>query len=251
MPPGTLKQSTQPTSGLPRHIAIIMDGNGRWAKSKGRLRVFGHENGVESLRQATTTCAELGIEYLTVYAFSTENWNRPAAEVNALMNLLIRSLKAELPTLNKNQIKLNAIGDLKSLPGDCQESLDYVIDATRNNTRMTLTLALSYSARDEIIRAIRTLAHKAAQGHILPQDITEQTISDHLDTHNMPDPDLLIRTSGEYRISNYLLWQIAYSELYFSNKFWPEFRREDLMEALADYQKRERRFGKTGEQVKA
>ena len=252
MPPRILSQDPYiDPQKLPRHVAVIMDGNGRWAKTRGKLRVFGHENGVESLRQVTTASAELGIEYLTVYAFSTENWNRPQAEVNALMNLLIRALRKELPTLNKNQIKLNAIGDLKSLPADCQESLAYVMDKTKDNKRMTLTLALSYSARDEIIRAVRNLATKAAAGTLKPENIDEKTISAHLDTFNMPDPDLLIRTSGEYRISNYLLWQIAYSELFFSDKFWPEFRKADLLEALANYQTRERRFGKTGEQIQA
>jgi undecaprenyl diphosphate synthase len=238
-------------SRLPRHVAIIMDGNGRWAKKQGfRTRIRGHENGVEALRNVTTACAELGIEYLTVYAFSAENWNRPKTEVNALMRLLVGALTDELETLMKNRIQLKAIGHLENLPGSTLKQLNEVIELTSKNDHMTLTLALSYSSKIEILDAVRKIAEKAAAGELLPRDIDETCFSNHLYTCNMPDPDLLIRTSGEFRISNYLLWQIAYAELHFTDKLWPDFRKEDLYTAILDYQSRERRFGKTSEQIK-
>ncbi|MCH8554383.1 MAG: isoprenyl transferase [Schleiferiaceae bacterium] len=236
---------------IPAHVAIIMDGNGRWAKSKGFMtRIKGHENGVEALRNATTACAELGVKYLTVYAFSTENWSRPKMEVNALMRLLVGALSNELDTLMKNNIRLQAIGELASLPNDCFRQLHDVIDVTKNNTHMTLTLALSYSSKTEIISAVKSIAKEVEAGTLSADAIDEKVFASHLYTKDMPDPDLLIRTSGEYRISNYLLWQIAYAELHFTNKLWPDFTKEDLYLAIVDYQHRERRFGKTGEQLK-
>ena len=235
---------------LPQHIAVIMDGNGRWAKQQGKMRVFGHQHGVDAVRATTEACAELGVKYLTLYAFSTENWNRSSFEVNALMSLLTTSLKNELKTLKDNNIRLNAIGDLKRLPKSQYDALMYAIDDTKDYTRMTLTLCLSYSGRWELVQAIKSIAEEAKNGLIKPEDIDESLINRYLTTANMPDPDLLIRTSGEERISNYLLWQIAYSELYFTKKYWPEFSKEDLYEAIIDYQNRERRFGKTSEQIK-
>ena len=235
---------------LPQHIAVIMDGNGRWAKEQGKMRVFGHQHGVDAVRNTTEACAELGVKYLTLYAFSTENWNRSSFEVDALMSLLAKALKDELKTLNDNNIRLNAIGDLKRLPKSQYDSLMYAIDNTKNNTRMTLTLCLSYSGRWELTQAFRKISDKIQQGLITPGQIDETLISENLATAGMPDPDLLIRTSGEERVSNYLLWQIAYSELYFTKKYWPEFSKEDLYEAVVDYQSRERRFGKTSEQIK-
>ena len=234
---------------LPQHVAIIMDGNGRWAKKKGFLRAIGHENGVSALRNAATTCASLGIPYLTVYAFSSENWNRPKKEVNALMSLLVSSLKKELKTLKKNNIRLNAIGNLKTLPGKCQNELQEVMDTTAGHGHMTLTLALSYGSKEEILTATKSIAQKVKDGEIDVADIDAEMISANLYTSNMPDPDLLIRTSGENRISNFLLWQIAYSELFFSEKLWPDFGEEDFYEALLNYQNRERRFGKISEQI--
>jgi undecaprenyl diphosphate synthase len=236
---------------IPKHVAIIMDGNGRWAKSQGfKTRIKGHENGIEALRNATTACAELGVSYLTVYAFSTENWNRPKMEVNALMRLLIGALSNELDTLMQNKISLKAIGDLDTLPRDVYKQLQEVIALTAHNNHMTLTLALSYSSKQEILRAVKSIALEVAEGALNPNDINESLFCQHLYTKDMPDPDLLIRTSGEYRISNYLLWQIAYAELHFSNKLWPDFTKEDLYAAILDYQNRERRFGKTSEQLK-
>ena len=235
---------------LPEHIAVIMDGNGRWAKEKGKMRVFGHQHGVDAVRNTTEACAELGVKYLTLYAFSTENWNRSSFEVDALMSLLANALKNELKTLNDNNIRLNAIGDLSRLPKSQYDALMYAIDNTKNNTRMTLTLCLSYSGRWELVQAMKKIAMEAQNGSIKPEQIDEALISSHLATANMPDPDLLIRTSGEERISNYLLWQIAYSELYFTKKYWPDFSKEDLYEAIINYQNRERRFGKTSEQIK-
>lgn len=236
---------------IPKHVAIIMDGNGRWAKSQGfKTRIKGHEIGIEALRTAATTCAELGVAYLTVYAFSTENWNRPKMEVNALMRLLISALSKELDVLMDNKISLKAIGDLTTLPSDVYKQLHEVIAHTSQNTKMTLTLALSYSSKQEILRAVKRIALEVAEGTISPNDINEDLFCQHLYTKDMPDPDLLIRTSGEYRISNYLLWQIAYAELHFSNKLWPEFTKDDLLTAILDYQNRERRFGKTSEQLK-
>lgn len=234
---------------LPQHIAVIMDGNGRWAKNQGKFRVFGHESGVLSVKDIVEGCVEIGVKYLTVYAFSTENWNRPQEEVNALMELLISTINGEAETLNKHQVRLNAIGDLQSLPQKCREDLANVMSITAKNERCTLTLALSYSAKWEILEAAKKLAQDVANGQLQLDDIKEDTFSKALSTHNIPDPELMIRTSGEHRISNFLLWQIAYSELYFTEVLWPDFRRENLFEAIVDYQKRERRFGKTSEQL--
>ncbi|MFH7000419.1 isoprenyl transferase [Flavobacterium sp. FlaQc-57] len=235
---------------LPKHLAIIMDGNGRWAKQQGFLRAFGHENGTKSVKKTITTCAKLGIEYLTLYAFSTENWNRPKLEVEALMKILINSLKKELGTLQENNIKLNAIGNLEKLPKSAQKELLDVIDKTKNNTRLTLTLALSYGSREELVNAVRIISDKVKNNIISIDAIDDSIINEHLYTQNLPDVDLLIRTSGEHRISNFLLWQIAYAELYFTNVLWPDFKDQDLYEAIISYQKRERRFGKTSEQIK-
>lgn len=235
---------------LPKHLAIIMDGNGRWAKQQGFLRAFGHENGTKSVKKTITTCAKLGIEYLTLYAFSTENWNRPKLEVEALMKILINSLKKELVTLQENNIRLNAIGNLDKLPKTAQRELQDVIDKTKNNTRLTLTLALSYGSREELVNAVRIISDKVKNNIISIDTIDDSIINEHLYTQNLPDVDLLIRTSGEHRISNFLLWQIAYAELYFTNVLWPDFKDQDLYEAIISYQKRERRFGKTSEQIK-
>ena len=235
---------------LPKHLAIIMDGNGRWAKQQGLLRAFGHENGTKSVRNVVETCAKLGIENLTLYAFSTENWNRPKLEVTTLMNLLINSLKNELKTLQENNIKLNAIGNIEKLPNSARQKLLEVINKTSNNSRMTLTLALSYGAREELISAVKTISDKVKNNIISIDHIDESIINQHLYTQDLPDVDLLIRTSGEHRISNFLLWQIAYAELYFTDVLWPDFTDQDLYEAIVSYQKRERRFGKTSEQIK-
>ncbi|MEX0287469.1 MAG: isoprenyl transferase [Flavobacteriaceae bacterium] len=234
---------------LPRHLAIIMDGNGRWAKQKGKLRVFGHENGVKAVRETVENCAKLGIDFLTLYAFSTENWNRPKLEVDTLMRLLVASLKKELKTLNKNNIKLNAIGNISSLPQKAHDELIEVMAKTSKNSAMTLTLALSYGAREEIKTAVQQISTKVKNNIISPENIDETIINTHLYTHNLPDVDLLIRTSGEHRISNFLLWQIAYAELYFIDVFWPDFGEHHLVEAILNYQNRERRFGKTSEQL--
>ncbi len=244
----SLKQQIDPDK-LPEHVAIIMDGNGRWAKKKGYLRSIGHKNGVDALRGIATASARLGIKYLTVYAFSSENWNRPKSEVNALMSLLVSSLKKELKTLTENEIRLESIGTLENLPGKCQRELTEVIHKTSGNQRMTLTLALSYGSKEEITEAMKKIAVAVADGTITPGDISETSIQEHLYTAGMPDPDLLIRTGGEQRISNYLLWQIAYSELYFTPKLWPDFDEEDLNDAILSYQERERRFGKISEQI--
>ena len=238
------------SSNLPKHLAIIMDGNGRWAKQKGLLRIVGHEGGTKSVKAIIEACAKIGIEFLTLYAFSTENWNRPKLEVEALMKLLIKSLKKELKTLQDNNIQLNAIGNLEKLPKSAQKELLEVIDKTKDNSRMTLTLALSYGSRDEIINAIRNISDKVKNNIISLESIDDSIINEHLYTRNLPDVDLLIRTSGEHRISNFLLWQIAYAELYFTDILWPDFKEEDLYEAIISYQKRERRFGKTSEQIK-
>lgn len=234
---------------LPNHVAIIMDGNGRWAKKKGALRIFGHNHALESVRQTVEGCAELGIKYLTLYAFSTENWSRPVDEVNGLMELLVRAIKEEIPTLNKNNIMLNAIGDIANLPLNCQKELNEAIAETSHNTHMTLTLALSYSGRWEITRAVKLIAQAIVNNELEIQDINEELVSNYLHTKNLPDPELMIRTSGELRISNFLLWQLAYSELYITEVLWPDFRKEHLYHALLDYQKRERRFGKTSDQL--
>ena len=235
---------------LPKHLAIIMDGNGRWAKQKGLLRAFGHENGTKSVRLTVETCAKLGIKNLTLYAFSTENWNRPKLEVDTLMKLLISSLKNELQTLLDNNIRLNSIGNLEMLPKSAQKELLDVIKKTEKNSRMVLTLALSYGSREEIISAIKKISDKVKNNIISLDNIDESIINQHLYTQNLPDVDLLIRTSGEHRISNFLLWQIAYAELYFTDVLWPDFKEDDLYEAIISYQKRERRFGKTSEQIK-
>lgn len=234
---------------LPQHIAIIMDGNGRWAKGKGKFRIFGHQNGVRSVRDASEACAELGVKYLTLYAFSTENWNRPKLEVKALMELLVSTIKKETDTLMKNNIRLAAIGNMADLPEKCREELLSAIEETRNNTRMTLVLALSYSAKWDIINAVKKIAMQVKQGELEVDAITDATIDRCLSTHDIPHPELMIRTSGEHRISNFLLWELAYSELYFTQKLWPDFGKEDLYEAILDYQQRERRFGKTSEQL--
>jgi len=234
---------------LPKHIAIIMDGNGRWAKQKGMMRAFGHENGTKSVRRVVEASAELGIENLTLYAFSTENWNRPKLEVKTLMKLLISSLKKEIKTLQDNTIKLSAIGNLNLLPAKVHKELHEVMDATKDNSRMTLTLALSYGSREELINTVKEISNKVKNNIISPDSIDESIINKHLYTQNLPDVDLLIRTSGEQRISNFLLWQIAYAELYFTDTLWPDFTKEDLYKAIIEYQKRERRFGKTSEQL--
>ncbi len=234
---------------LPKHLAIIMDGNGRWAKQQGLLRAFGHEKGTKSVRTTVETCAKLGIENLTLYAFSTENWNRPKLEVDTLMRLLVSSLKSELKTLQNNNIKLNSIGNLENLPNSIQKELKDVIEKTKNNTRMTLTLALSYGSREELLNVVKKISDNVKNNIISIEAIDESIINQHLYTHNLPDVDLLIRTSGEHRISNFLLWQIAYAELFFTNVLWPDFKEEDLYEAIISYQKRERRFGKTSEQI--
>ncbi len=235
---------------LPRHVAIIMDGNGRWAKKQGEERVFGHQHGVKSVRDCTEAAAELGIEFLTLYAFSTENWNRPKEEIDALMTLLVKTLHAELPTLNKNSIRLHAIGRLHLLPEECQRELAQTISQTAGNKRLNLVLALSYSSKAEIADAMKKIGDMVSSGQCNPEDISEEMIQEHLYTREIPDPELMIRTSGEHRISNFLLWQLAYAELYFTDKLWPEFHRQDFFDAIVDYQGRERRFGMTTEQLK-
>lgn len=234
---------------MPEHIAIIMDGNGRWAKAQGKHRIFGHKNGVTAVREVTEACAEIGVKHLTLYAFSTENWNRPKTEVSALMELLFLTIGKEIKTLQKNNIRLNAIGHLHNLPESNRKAITEVMEATKNNTRMTLTLALSYGSREELTEAIKKIAVDFKAGRITLDEISQQTIADHLYTKDIPDPALMIRTSGEHRISNFLLWQLAYTELYFTEKFWPEFRKNDLYQAIYDFQQRERRFGMTSEQI--
>jgi len=234
---------------LPNHIAIIMDGNGRWAKQKNKPRVFGHKNGVAAVRKSIEACASIGVNYLTLYAFSTENWNRPKLEVKTLMSLLVSSLKKELKTLQKNNIKLNTIGNLEYLPEKAQIELADVIKKTKNNNRLTLTLALNYGSREEIVTALKNISAKVVKNELMIKEINEKIINNHLYTFSLPDVDLMIRTSGEKRISNFLLWQIAYAELYFTDTLWPDFKEENLFNAIIDYQKRERRFGKTSEQI--
>jgi undecaprenyl diphosphate synthase len=235
---------------LPNHLAIIMDGNGRWAKQKGLLRAIGHENGTKSVRTVVEACAELSIPFLTLYAFSTENWNRPKREVELLMKLLVSSLKKEIKTLQDNDIKLIAIGNLDALPKKVYRELQEVMQSTKGNTNMTLTLALSYGSREELIKTVKEISHKVKNNLISRDAIDESVINNHLYTRNLPDVDLLIRTSGEQRISNFLLWQLAYAELYFTDTLWPDFTKTHLFEALLNYQNRERRFGKTSEQLK-
>ncbi|MDD5570860.1 MAG: isoprenyl transferase [Bacteroidales bacterium] len=234
---------------IPNHVAIIMDGNGRWAKQRNKLRIFGHQRAVKSVREVTEAAAEIGIKYLTLYAFSTENWGRPKEEVNALMTLLVRTINMETKTLNKNDIRLLAIGDLKSLPNSCYKELQKAMKNTENNKRMSLVLALSYGSRWEIVNAMKKIADDMTKNKIKKENINEDLLNLYLNTCNIPDPELLIRTSGEYRVSNFLLWQIAYSELYFTAKLWPDFKKEDFYEALVDFQNRQRRFGLTSEQV--
>jgi len=229
---------------LPKHIAIIMDGNGRWAKERGYDRIFGHQNGVTSVRETTEAAAEIGIEYLTLYAFSTENWSRPQSEVDALMELLIDTIEKETPTLNKNNVRLMAIGDLSRLPGNAGEKLQRCIAVTSSNTGLALVLALSYSSRWEITNALKEICTEILAGDYTVNEINDELISNHLTTHSIPDPDLMIRTSGEERISNFLLWQIAYTELYFTQTHWPAFRKENFYQAIYEFQQRERRFGK-------
>lgn len=233
---------------LPRHIAVIMDGNGRWATGKGVARIFGHRNAVQAVKDITEGCGELGIRFLTLYAFSTENWGRPKDEVDGLMELLVNTLKKELKTLHENQVKLITIGEISHLPKNCQENLLEAVESTKNNTGLTLLLALSYSGRSEIVKATKKIVEEINQGTIKIEDINETVFGNYLETAGYPDPELLIRTSGEMRVSNFLLWQIAYTELYVTKTLWPDFRKEDLYEAICAYQKRERRFGKVVEE---
>ncbi|WP_062056468.1 isoprenyl transferase [Aquimarina longa] len=239
----------QLNSNIPQHVAIIMDGNGRWAKKKGLFRAVGHENGTKAVKETVESSAEIGVKYLTLYAFSTENWNRPKLEIDTLMKLLVSSLKREIKTLQENNIRLNAIGNLQLLPKKVRTELLEVIEKTKENSQMTLTLALSYGSREELIKTIEEISIKVKNGVISPHLINESVINEHLYTKDLPDVDLLIRTSGEQRISNFLLWQIAYAELYFTEILWPDFKKADLLEAISNYQKRERRFGKTSEQL--
>lgn len=234
---------------LPRHIAIIMDGNGRWAKEQGQDRLYGHFHGVESVRNIVEGCAELGVGYLTLYAFSTENWDRPEYEVIGLMELLVSTIRKEVESLHKNNIKLHVIGDMSMLPEYARQELNEALEITAQNTGLNLIMALSYSGRWELLNAVKNIAYEVKQGKISVEGIDQQTLQRYLCTSNFPDPELMIRTSGEYRISNFLLYQLAYAELYFTNVRWPDFRKENLYEAILDYQGRERRFGKTGEQV--
>ena len=234
---------------LPRHVAIIMDGNGRWAQSKKQPRLFGHRAGAESVREVVEISREIGIEYLTLYAFSSENWGRPDQEVTGLMSILKKYLETELPRMQKNNVRLMSIGDRQRLPAEVREELERGIRETAGNTTLTLNLALSYGSRDEIIRAVRKIGTFCAQGVISPEQISDQSITENLDTSLLPDPDLLIRTGGEARLSNFLLWQLSYAELYFTEIMWPDFRKEAFLQALAEYQSRERRFGRTGEQL--
>jgi undecaprenyl diphosphate synthase len=247
----SVKEQLDPNN-LPKHIAVIMDGNGRWAKQQGFLdRVFGHRNALKAVNEVIEGCGELGVQYLTLYAFSTENWNRPKAEVDALMMLLVKTIKDELPKMQKNNIRLQTIGATHTLPESSQKELFSAIDATKNNTGLTVILALSYSGKWDIVNTAKKLIAKVQAGELSLEDITENLFETHLDTKGIPNPDLMIRTGGDHRISNFLLWQLAYAELYiFEELFWPDFRREHLQEAILDYQDRERRFGKTSEQIK-
>ena len=235
---------------IPEHVAIIMDGNGRWAKKQGFLRIFGHRQGVDTVRNVVETAAEIGVKYLTLYAFSTENWSRPKAEVNALMELLVDSIRKETPRMMQNGIRLETIGNVDQLPKGCNKTLSETVEETKGNTRMTLILALSYSGRWDIIEAVRKIAADVKKGLLDPDAIGEADLNAALNTSRYPNPDLLIRTSGEQRISNFLLWEIAYSEIHFTRVLWPDFSTEDFYKAIIDYQGRERRFGKTGDQIK-
>ena len=234
---------------LPRHIAIIMDGNGRWAKEKGEDRLFGHYHGVESVRNIVEGCADLGVEYLTLYAFSTENWDRPEKEVSGLMDLLVDTIRKEVDTLNKNNIKLHVIGNMQMLPPFANSEMQEALEMTRNNTGMNLVMALSYSSRWELVNAAKNIALDAQAGILDANNITSETLENYLCTRNIPDPELMIRTSGDFRVSNFLLYQLAYTELYFTETRWPDFRKENLYEAILDFQSRERRFGKISEQI--
>lgn len=243
-----LKQSIN-KSNIPQHVAIIMDGNGRWAKQQGEDRIFGHHEGVNSVREIVEACGEIGVKYLTLYAFSTENWNRPKDEVDALMELLVATISMETPNLNKKGVKLQAIGDIKSLPESCQQELQKSIDITAKNSTVTLILALSYSSKWEITNSVKEIAKQIEEGKLKASDITSKHIEKHLNTNIFPDPELMIRTSGEHRISNFLLWQLAYAEFYFTDTLWPDFRKNDFFKAILSYQNRERRFGKTSDQI--
>ncbi|WP_420551601.1 isoprenyl transferase [Tenacibaculum aiptasiae] len=234
---------------VPNHIAVIMDGNGRWAKGKGMQRVFGHRNALTAIRETADAASDLGVKFLTLYAFSTENWNRPKLEVDALMSLLVTTLKKELPEFQRKNVRVNAVGNIASLPKSAQKILAKVIDETKNNTKITLSFALSYGSREEIVNAIKNISKKVVNNQLDIEKIDEKIINNHLYTFNLPDVDFMIRTSGEQRISNFLLWQMAYAELYFTDILWPDFRREHLFDAIIDYQNRERRFGKTSEQI--
>ncbi|GIR59990.1 MAG: isoprenyl transferase [Bacteroidota bacterium] len=234
---------------IPKHVAIIMDGNGRWAKQKGEMRIFGHTNGVESVRESLTAAAEIGVKYLTLYAFSTENWNRPKEEVAALMDLLVKAIYDEVEELNEKGVRLETIGNTSILPVSCREALTKAKERTKNNDKITLILALSYSSRWEIAQAVKTMAEESISGKLDVETINEDLISSYLSTSNFPDPELLIRTSGENRVSNFLMWQLAYTELYFTETLWPDFKKEHFFKAIKDYQDRERRFGKTSEQI--
>ena len=234
---------------IPKHVAIIMDGNGRWAKQKGEMRIFGHTNGVESVRESLTAAAEIGVKYLTLYAFSTENWNRPKEEVAALMDLLVKAIYDEVEELNEKGVRLETIGNTSILPVSCREALNKAKERTKDNDKITLILALSYSSRWEIAQAVKTMAEESISGKLNVKTINEDLISSYLSTSNFPDPELLIRTSGENRVSNFLMWQLAYTELYFTETLWPDFKKEHFFKAIKDYQERERRFGKTSEQI--
>jgi undecaprenyl diphosphate synthase len=234
---------------MPQHVAVIMDGNGRWAKRKGAMRIFGHRNAIQAVRDVTEGCGELGVKYLTLYAFSTENWSRPKAEVDGLMELLVNTIKGEIGTLTENRVRLTTIGDTRSLPQSCQDNLAWAMNKTKDHDGLTLILALSYSGRSEIMNAVRSLAADVQQGKLKAGEINEKHFENYLQTSGIPDPELLIRTSGEMRVSNFLLWQIAYTELYITPTLWPDFRKEHLYEAIWSYQQRERRFGKTSEQM--
>ncbi len=239
-----LQEEIKSSGDLPEHIAIIMDGNGRWARKKGNIRLYGHKAGVKSVRDITESCAQLGVQYLTLYAFSTENWNRPAAEINGLMKLLVQSLRDEAERLLENDIKLVTIGQVERLPKKCQKQLNEVIELTKDNSRLQLCLALSYSGRWDITEAVKKLSKEVKDGNVEPDEIDDNLIGSYLSTASIPDPDLIIRTSGEFRISNFLLWQLAYSELFVTKTYWPDFRRNELYKAINSYQKRDRRYGK-------
>jgi undecaprenyl diphosphate synthase len=249
VPDEKLQNELKKSGEIPVHIAIIMDGNGRWARKRGFPRVAGHKRGIDTVKDIVKACVQIGVKYLTLYTFSTENWNRPKDEVSTLMSLLVRTLRKEVNELNENDVKLNAIGNVEALPLEVQKELHDSIQKTQNNTKMTLNLALSYSGRWELIKAIKEISQKIADGNLKINEISEECISNYLDTKNIPDPDLLIRTSGEFRVSNFLLWQIAYTEFFISEVYWPDFKRKDLYQAIKNFQGRERRFGKVSEQI--